>query len=162
MQKLVQIYWLGNVAVCMRAITPFDVLTRRRRAQDNYGNRLQFLIHLDLLQYLTSVLFGEIEIEQDQVWYRGICVIALPAKIRKGLNAVSNDRDIVQHSALVKCFQGQPSVSRIVLNQQDFNDPGIHLPPPLSAKRKTEMSIHAQALIPPKFFRRDAPRSFWK
>src|SRR6266581_6805647 len=100
MQKLVQIYWLGNVAVCVGAITPLNVFTRRRRTQDNYGNRLQFLISLDLFQYLASVLFGEIEIKQDQVWRRGICVIILPAKIRKGLNAVPNDRDIVQHSAL--------------------------------------------------------------
>src|SRR5690625_7338302 len=59
-------YGLRNEGIDSEVVRPEDVLFRLRRCQDNNRNAPERWIRLDLLQRLSSVFAGHIEVEQDQ------------------------------------------------------------------------------------------------
>src|SRR5882724_947657 len=59
-QKLIQIYRFGDVAVRVAAVGPCDVLLGCRGRQDHYGDFHEMLVGLDLSQNLAAVFLRQV------------------------------------------------------------------------------------------------------
>ena len=65
--ELVQVHRLGDIGVRVELVAAQDVLLGRGGGEDYDGDVGQVRVGLDLLQDLTAVVLGEVEVEEDQV-----------------------------------------------------------------------------------------------
>src|ERR1700685_3149723 len=82
---------LSKVAVRLQLIADHDIRLVIRCRQDDRRNYLQVLIFFDQSQNLPAIHFGQVEIEQNEIGPRRICVDALASQKGHGFDAVGSE-----------------------------------------------------------------------
>src|SRR5204862_2871185 len=86
--KLIQIHWFRDVAVSVEVVCLSQVLFSIGCSKHHHRYAAQIGIGFDLLEHLTPVLAGEIQIEQNEIRARRVGVPAPPCQEFTGLNSV--------------------------------------------------------------------------
>ena len=105
----------------MQVIGLQDILFILRGGQHHHRDTSQPRIVLNLRQDLAAVLFGEVEVEQNQIRTRAISVLALLPQEGHGLHAVGDDVDVIAQLAFLEGFLGQAHVPGVIFDQQKLD-----------------------------------------
>ncbi len=93
------------------------------------GMSFRVLVALDAGQHLASIHFGQVQIQQDQVWARRIFVNALAMKEGHSLHAIADHIQMDGRVGIAEDFASQADVTRTIFNQKDFFASTHEVPP---------------------------------
>src|SRR5713226_4611655 len=116
----VQLHRLAEVAVRLELIAFQNIRLRFGGSQDHYGDRFQALIILDVSQNLAAIHFGQVEIQQDKIWTRGMGVGSLLPQKGHGLHTVGSDVQLNRHIGIAECLLRQPDITGAIFNLQNL------------------------------------------
>jgi hypothetical protein len=75
LEVLVEVDGLGDVGVGVQFVAAQDVLLGRRGGEHHDGNVVQGGVGFQYFEDLPAVVFGQVEVEQDEVGSRGVVVL---------------------------------------------------------------------------------------
>ena len=125
-EETVEVDGLRDVGIGVQLVAAEHVLLRLRRGEDDDRDVLQLRVGLDLRQHLAPVAAGQVEVEQDQVGPGHVRVRRLLAQVGQRLGPVGDDVEPVVQVVL-EGLPGHQHVSRVVLDQQDVDDPWLFI-----------------------------------
>src|SRR6202042_3056281 len=108
---------LSKIAIRLKLIADHDIRLVIGRRQDDGRNYLQALILFDQSQNLSTIHFGQVEIEQNEIRARRICVDTLAPQKAHGFDTVGGEMEPDRLAVSAKRFLRQTNISLIVLNQ---------------------------------------------
>ncbi len=99
---------------------------RGRGGQHDHRDVSQLGVSLHGLQQLTSVVFQEIQVEQDQIRAGRVAVGAAAVQKIQSFLTVPRHMQDAGDRALLECFPGDQLIARVILDQQDIKRAGDH------------------------------------
>src|SRR2546429_310330 len=86
--QLVEIRRLGDIAVGMQTVSPFDIGGGRRRSLDHYRNACQSGILFDLLEDVKATFLRHSQVKENDVRPGRFVISALPPQEPHGLRSI--------------------------------------------------------------------------
>src|SRR6185369_2719437 len=121
-----QLHGLGEKAVGLQLIAFHDIGLCIGGGQDDGRYRPQRFVRLDLRQYLPTVHFGKVQVQQDEIGARGAGVAPHARQKRHRLDAVERDVQVDRPVGLEQSFLCQSHVAGTVFDQQHFDRRANH------------------------------------
>ena len=121
LHELVQVNGFGDVGIRVQLVALEDVFLRRGGGEHDDRDARQVGIGLDLLQQLTPVVFGQVQVEQDEVGPRRVGELAPPVEVVEAFFSVVRDMEPVLELVVLERFSGDELVTRVVLDEQNVD-----------------------------------------
>ena len=116
----------ADVTVGPQFVTALNVLCGLRRAEDHDRDPAQSGVGFHFGQDGTSILAGQVQVQQHQVGTSGGGVFALAAQIGHGFGPIADRIDIGRPRALGQGVDGQVQIGGIVIHQQESRKCACH------------------------------------
>src|SRR5580693_5851197 len=119
--ELVQVNGLLHIGIGVQIVTAKDVSLRAGRRQDHDRDATQVGIRFNLCQHLSTVLLGQVQVEQHQVGPGSIGIRRLAVQVGHRRYPV---RHIANYDGVLvfpQRFLGEQDVSLVILYQQDLD-----------------------------------------
>ena len=118
-EKIVKVNRLADETIGMQVITFHDIGLCVGSSQNHDGDASEFRVAFDLLQHFSSVPFGEVEVEQNEVrpWFAGVRPLVFQEI--QCFDAIGN---YFQGDVFFSCFESllsQADVSGVVFYQKN-------------------------------------------